>query len=320
VRAALYAERGRLCAGPLEDLPGALAAYEKACALAPDSVDHREALASVLAQQPGGRDRAMAELRGVIAADPIRPTAWRRLARLLRDAGREREADAGMALLRALGATTAAERASAPVRLGFAIGATRLEDALGERLREAFLAIAGDWAQALGELGAAGMDGVDPTIAHVARTWRAASAECVGPALSELGVAEFAAQAEALVWTSLGAAATIEARPEVRTFIDRVSGRALRRLRRGLGGVESAVLRRFDFVAWAHALRALALARAVDQCDGDLRTALGCARADVMRTDGAPLPDEADLAPFAAGLGTAQGLMALAVRAWLATL
>src|SRR4030095_9576122 len=199
-------------------------------------VELREALASVWAQQPDGRARAEAELCAVLALDPVRPSAWRRLARSLRESGREREAQRGVALLRAIGAATTAERESAPARLDCPIAAAQLEDPTGESLREAFLAIAGDWAQALGEPAATHGEGLDPTVARVARAWRTASAERVGPALAELDVAQFAAQAEALVWTSLGAAATIEARPEIRTFVDRVSGRALRRLRRGGGG------------------------------------------------------------------------------------
>jgi hypothetical protein len=39
-----------------------------------------------------------------------------------------------------------------------------------------------------------------------------------------------------------------------------------------------------------------------------------------MRVDGAPVPAEADLTPFATSPGTAQGLVAHAVRAWLASL
>jgi hypothetical protein len=129
-------------------------------------------------------------------------------------------------------------------------------------------------------------------------------------------VDRFASIAETLLWTALGAAASVDASPETRAVVDRFSARALRRLRRALAGVEPGALRRFDFVAWARALRGLALARAVDRCDGDLRAALECARAEITCGDGAALPVEADLTPIAVGAGIARELVSRAVCAW----
>lgn len=317
VRASLHAERGRLFAGPLEDITEATAAYERARALAPDRVELREALAAVWAQQPAMRDRAVAELIAVLAIEPVRPSAWRRLARLLRSAGRTREADLGMALLRALGAAAAAEREHAPERFALAIARPKLDDDFGQTLREAFRAIAGDWAEALGDVEEPVAANLDPVLGAISRAWRAACTDDLGPALATLAPDQLAAQAEALVWTALGAASTVEASRETRAVIDRLSGRALRRLRRGIGDVDPQQLRRFDFAAWTTSLRAAALATAVDRCEGDIRAGLCCARADALRASGEALAPEADLTPFALGAGTSRALVSLAVRAWV---
>lgn len=320
VRAALLAERGRLLAGPLEDLAGAIDAYRAALALVPEQCDVREAYASALAQTPDGRGAARREFERVLEIDPVRPSAWRRLSGLLREEGRDRDADRGQALLRAIGATTASEREAAPERLDFSIGAERLEDGLGERLREAALVVAGDWSEALGEASADAPASPEGALAPAAEAWSSVCAELAGPALARLGAERFAADAEALVWTSLGAAASVPASRETRAWIDRFPARGLRRLRRALGSVDEAALRRFRFADWACALRGLALARAVDRCNGDLRSALACARAEALRASGEALPAEADLTPLAVGAGVPREVVTRAVRAWLATL
>lgn len=322
VRAMLIAERGRLLAGPLEDVAGALEAYRRALELAPDDVAVREARAALLTHAPETRLEARSELLRVLEADPVRPSAWRRLGTLLRDAGAVRDADRGLALLVALGAATRAERELVPGRIDFPIDSDALDDPLAERLRDAVLSVAGDWAEALGG-GTAESAVMVPSggpIARCAAAWSATSSEVAGPALAQLAVDRFAATAEVLLWTAQGAAASVDASQDTRGFVDRFSARALRRLRRALAGLDPAELRRFDFVAWARALRGLALARAVDRCDGDLRAALECARAEVACSDGAALPDEADLTPIALGAGIARELVSRAVSVWIRSL
>lgn len=321
VRAALLAERGRLLAGPLEDVAGALDAYRRALELAPDDVAVREAWAGLLAHAPDTRNEARAELVRVLTADPVRPSAWRRLVTVLRDTDEALGAARGVALLVALGAATRAERETTPARLDFGIGADVLADPLAERLRDGALAVAGDWAEALGSTTeTAAVVASNGSIARCAAAWGVASAQLAGPALAQLPVDRFAATAETLLWTALGAAATVDASPETRAFVDRFSARALRRLRRALASVDPGALRRFDFAAWARALRGLALANAVDRCDGDLRAALECARAEVACGDGAALPVEADLTPIALGAGISRELVSRAVAAWLRAL
>ena len=321
-RAELLVERGRLLAGPLEDVPGALAAYRGARELAPDRLDVREAFGGLLALLPESQETAKAELCAVLRAEPLRATALRHLARLLRACGREREAASGMALLRALGATAPGERSAAPETLGFAIAGEQLAAATDEAMRAAILAVAGDWAEALPHAGdvTARSDGPDAAIAHMQAAWTAARHVIGGPALAALAPEAFARGAEALVGTALGTASSLVASRDALAVAERISGRAIRRLRRALGAIDAATLRRFDFDAWTAALRGLALARAVDRCDGDLRGALLCAQFAESPASTSLAPVEADLLPWVSGSGVAREVVGRAVQAWLDSL
>jgi predicted Zn-dependent protease len=321
-RAELLIERARLLAGPLEDVPGALSAYRRARELAPDRLDVREALGALLAQLPDSQDAAKAELCAVLRAEPLSATALRRLAQLLRACGRAHEAGGGMALLRALGATAPAERSAAPETLGFAISGERLANAPGEAMRDAILAVAGDWAEALphAEDVTARSDAPDAAIAHVQAAWNAALRVVGGPALAALAPAVFARGAEALIRTALGTASSLVASRDALAVAERISGRAIRRLRRALGASDAATLQHFDFDAWTASLRGLALAHAVDRCDGDLRGALLCAQFAESPARSSLAPVEANLLPWVTSSGVARDLIGRAVHAWLDSL
>ena len=321
-RAELLVERARLLAGPLEDVAGALDAYRRARELAPERLDVREALGGLLAQLPDSQADARTELCAVLRSEPLRTIALRRLAQLQRAGGAARDADRGMALLRALGAASPGERLAAPETLGFAIGGERLDAGTDEAMREAILTVAADWAEALpnADENAAQGDPPDASISHVHAAFCAAQRVLGGPALAVLSPDTFARGAEALVCTALGTASSLVASRDALAVAERMSGRAIRRLRRALGAVDADTLRRFDFDSWTAALRGLALARAVDRCDGDLRAALLCAQL-AESPAGTPLaPVEADLVPWVSGSCVARDLVARAVRAWLESL
>jgi hypothetical protein len=96
-----------------------------------------------------------------------------------------------------------------------------------------------------------------------------------------------------------------------------MSGRATRRLRRALGSLDAAALGRFDFDAWTASLRGLALANAIDACEGDLRAGLLCAQQLEMPA-GTPLsPVEVDLVPWIRDASAAREVVGRALRAWL---
>ena len=320
VRAELLFERARLLAGPLEDVAGALDAYREARELAPERLEVREALGALLAQLPESRDEAKAELGAVLRADPLRTTALRRMARLHHACGATRDADRGMALLRALGASSATEREAAPETLGFPIGADFLDEKTDEMLRQAILEIADEWAAALpqAEEASSPTGGLDASVAPLESAWFAARRALGGPALALLSPDAFARCAEALVGLALGTASSLVASRDALAVAERVSGRAIRKLRRALGDFGPEALRRFDFDAWTAAMLGLALARATDRSEGDLRAALLCAQLAESPPGTPPASAETDLVPWIAGSTLARDVVRRAVRAWVA--
>ena len=72
---------GRLRAGPLEDVAGAVEAYRRALALAPDLVEAEEALADLLVHVPAAWNEALERHRSLLARDPTRVASLRALLR-----------------------------------------------------------------------------------------------------------------------------------------------------------------------------------------------------------------------------------------------
>jgi len=99
-----------------------------------------------------------------------------------------------------------------------------------------------------------------------------------------------------------------------------ISRRSRRRLRRLLEEVSLDRIESVDFEAWRLEVRSLAAAIALDETDGDLRTAL----LDEIRSEVEPSPGdlspESDLTSLIRQAPRALGLVRLAVRSWLARL
>ncbi len=302
-RAELFFERGRLLAGPLEDVAGALAAYERALALAPERLEVREARAALLAQVPGRRDEALAELAAVLDVAPLRSDAIRRATRIAQARGDEPSARRGAALLRALGTASPLERDTAPTRIDLACAAAMPAlEATSEALRAAIVIAA-----PLLEAKVTGAQPADPPLADApsasarerdARTlWRDAARTLVGtPELLTLEPARLRTALEA----------TIAAARE--GVLGRDGTRAVRRL-------DGRVLQLVDLEAWRSALSARAWSRVADALDGDLRAVL----THIAAGAGAPeLCDDDDLTPWLADASDGLALLQALLRAWLA--
>jgi len=306
-RADLFFELGRILAGPLEDVTGALDAYRRARELAPARAEVREAYAALLAQVPERRREAITELGGLLSGDPLRAEALRRLARIADQGGDSRGAARGLALLRALGVASPPESEQAPAALDFAIAADdSLGDETSDALRRALLAAAPALESAVAVLGSA--PEVDPELQQIVRAWRAAGAELAGAGVLELGAEKLAATMRGLAGGDL-------------------AGKPRRQVARALRGIGQPELACFDFAEWRSSLRALALARAVDATGGDLRAALLAAIAASDAADGSlavlPRPElraQLDLRPWISGCAEARAVLERAVGAWIASL
>lgn len=303
-RAELCLELGRVLSGPLEDLPGALDAFDRACALAPARLDAREARAAVLAHLPGRCAEALAELALVLESAPLRTDAVRRAARLLAGRGDERGAARGLAILRALGVTSPLEHDTAPDRLDLACAAALPAlDGAAEELRQAAAALARLVAHPA--LEATPVDGTpadDGGAAPAAGTKGSAPAAWLGAARRLVGAPELLDLDASRLRGVLGA-----------MLADARAGRLGREGSRAVRRLEERILERVDLVAWGTALRTRAWAEAADALEGDLRSVLLAMAAG----RGAPEEPGLDLSPWLGEIPEALALLRALGQAWL---
>ncbi len=308
---------GRLRAGPLEDIEGAVAAYRHALELEPELREAREALAGLLVHRPDEWDEAEARHVELLREDPTRAASIRALARIARERGRQDEADCGLALLRALGAASPVERRVAPERLPFPLAMqAALDDPAWETLRLLVREAGPALAEALGASrrpeGAAG----DDPLRRFRDARLAATGELAAPALLPLPEDELRQVLRILARLS-HEEETVHGEAQLVNAIGNALGRRLRRrLRRVLGEMPLAALESVDVMAWRRALRDLGAAVAVDRTDGDLRAALCAMLAEESAAEISGLPEEADLTPWVRECDAARRLLARALEAW----
>jgi tetratricopeptide (TPR) repeat protein len=309
---------GRLRAGPLEDVEGAIAAYRRAVELAPDELELRAMLAQLLAHRPDDWREALAHLASVLSQAPTHLPCLRSALGIARSHAAA-AAPHGLALLRGLGAATPAELELAPTAFDLRLGGDAgLEDALSETLRQAVQALSDEIGQALeaprGPAPAPEGDG----FARFRAAVLAAEAELGAPGLLPLPSERVGDVLECLVALA-GDLDPATASGSVLNALSAALGRrARRRLRRLLEDVSPEAVRALDVDRWRSEVRALAAARAVDTTGCDLRTALltlVCERGDESPRD---IPDSVDLSPRVDACPEARSLLRCAVRAWLA--
>ncbi|MGI9432972.1 MAG: tetratricopeptide repeat protein, partial [Myxococcota bacterium] len=129
---------GRLLAGPLEDVEGAIAVYRGALESDPELEEAQDALADLLVHRSAHWDEAADRHRELLARNPARLASLRGLLRIARGRENPDRIAAGLSILRALGVATPDERIEAPARPPQASGARpSLGDPLSEAIRRA---------------------------------------------------------------------------------------------------------------------------------------------------------------------------------------
>ncbi len=322
-RAAALHQLGRLLAGPLEDVDGAVEVYRRASALDAGNRECREALADLLLHRPRHWDEAITRHRDLLAEDPARLASLRGLLRVARGRGNAAAASAGLVLLRALGAATAEEAREAPARLPFSIAA---KAALVDPSFELARRLAQEAAEELGEaLGGAQAHNTSGAAADAGARFRAAvtaaEGELSAPSLVPLSQPELASALTLLAELAAEVEAVSSADGTLVNALSRALGwRAKKRIKRALDGHAPDEVAALDFAAWRRSLRALASAVVVDRGECSLRDAF-VAWIQTDDTEGArTLPPEADLRVRISARPEARELLGLAVRAWLAGL
>jgi tetratricopeptide (TPR) repeat protein len=314
----VFDQLGRLRAGPLEDVDGAIQAYRRALELEPTRAATRGALAQLLSHRPGDWPEALRHHHAALSADPTLQASLRAVMRIAEGGGRPQAVAHGRAILRALGAASAAEPPDAPAALAHPLADPEaLDDALGETLRQLAQQAAREIGEALDSSPTPSVPlGAGPVVAFRAAAL-AAQGRLSAPALLPLPAAQ---QGEVL-----SIVASLVAEPDlvrgggalVNGLASALGRRARRRLRKLLEGISPAHLSRIDFAAWLAEVRALAAAVVLDETRGDLRTALlACVEGEAERPTDA-IPEAADLTPLVAAHAEARALLRRAVRVWL---
>jgi tetratricopeptide (TPR) repeat protein len=298
--ARIFHERGRLMAGPLEEVEEAVRCYERAVELDPGFSEAREPLSRLLTHI---RDRwrdAVRHHRALLAEHPTRRCSIRSLIEIARRRGDEESASFGLALLRALGAASPSEREEAPRELPQRISGTpRLEDETAEKLRSAVREIRRELAEALGvgseEVEAIRVESPARPLEHFQSALEGAEGELSAPCLRSLSSEDLAQLFRTLAALALDPAELPAGNP-VAERLERSVGRWTRRkLRRLLDGVEFEEIAALDADAWRQELGELTAALALDEVGGDLRTALIALAADDEESLEGDLGDEVDL-------------------------
>jgi tetratricopeptide (TPR) repeat protein len=309
---------GRLLAGPLEDVEGAIAAYERAIRLAPEATELRAALASLLSHRPERWRDALAQQRAVLERVPTHAPTLRAALRVAAGRHVPRALDDGLAILRALGVASPSELAVAPAALSTrAAGGGALDDPLHEKLRLVAEQTAREIGEALGHSGAAPAAPSGGPLAAFRAAAFAAEGRLSAPALLPLPTPELREVMLVVATLALDGADLHGSGRHVNALTAALGRRTRRGLRRLLEGVSLEALAAVDFAAWRSELRALAAAVALDETGGDLRTAFLALAAETSQR-AAQLPPTADLTPLVAASPEASGCLRRAIRAWLA--
>ncbi len=313
---------GRLRAGPLEDVEGAIAVYRSALESDPKLAEAQEALADLLVHRTDSWREAVERHRDLLEQNPVRLASLRGMLRVARGTQRDDATAAGLSVLRALGVATPDERIQAPGRPPRASAARpTLPDPLFESVRRIAIEAAPEIAEALG-VGAPAeptTDAADPVARFRARITDA-EGRLAAPALVPLQTSELG---EALLLVAQISSEVEELNGDgnlINALSQAMTRRARKRVRKALCEFSADDVAGIDWEAWRAELRALASATALDDGDAELRTAF-LAWLVVDDPDGArTIQPESDIRERVAARPEARALLSQVVRTWLEAL
>jgi tetratricopeptide (TPR) repeat protein len=313
----IHEQLGRLRAGPLEDLQGAVESYRSALALDADRMAPRAALAALLSHDPASWEEALEHQRAVLAADPTDASAIRVTLRVARSRRHDAAVAAGLHILCALGAAAPHEREEAPTGpVPLVPFEPTLEDTRFEKLRLVVRDAAREIAEALGAPSRPHPPETDDALAHFHAAALDARGRVTAPALLTLSSRELADVFELIATLVLDPDQVRGDGRLVNAFASSLGRRQRRRLRRILDGESVESLRAVDVESWRREVEALGAAVALHESAGDLRTALLALVRDAREAADADLPASADLGPLVATTPVARLLLRRIVLDW----
>jgi tetratricopeptide (TPR) repeat protein len=315
--AEVHEQLGRLLAGPLEDVDGAVLAYRRAIELVPERLSVRSALAELLSHRAGDAVEALSHLRPLLEANPADAACLRVALRIARTRGAD--ARPGIAILHALGQASTYEVDEAGRAADWRPSA---EPALADAHFETLRRLAGECADALASaIDASAPERRSHAAAPQGDAFRAArdraEGELAAPALVGLSADEAGAWLRLLASVLLDPDSVHGDGRRVNALASELGRRLRRRVKKLLEGTTLRSVSETDFAAWQRELRALAGARVLAAGTADLRGAL----VSLVREDAAGPPLEArdgdDIGARVAASPLALALLRRIVRDWL---
>jgi len=311
---------GRLLAGPLEDLDGAIQVYRHAVSIAPERLETRALLADLLALRPENIGEALGHHRALLDADPTRAPSYRSVVRMARDRGNEEAATNGLAIQAALGIALPGppDEKSGPLSLRLATR-EELADPLSEKLRLMAQAASHELAEALDGSEFSRPEAaanLDPALSFRSALL-AAEGRLAAPALLPLTDREVGEVMSLLAALAVDPDQVRGDGQLVNTLASALGRRTRRRLRRILNQTPLEAIEAVDFSAWRREVHALATAQALDGIGGDLRTALVSLIPAASDRSPRDLPPGVDLTALIEGCPEADALLRLTLEAWL---
>ncbi|MEM7408627.1 MAG: tetratricopeptide repeat protein [Myxococcota bacterium] len=316
----VYEQLGRLRAGPLEDLAGAVLSYRRAIELAPDRLEARAALAELLSHRPGDWEEALEHHRRVLSVEPTHAGCLRVALRIARGRSDPSLVATGVGIQRALGVASAYEgEEAAQGAAPFVSREPRLRDRRFEILRQLAVEAAPEISTALGAARPAAPSSPGDPAAAFRNRMLEVQGELSAPALLTRSSQEVGEAMRLVVALALEPEHVRGDGQLVNALSGALGKRRRRKLRRLLG--ENASPQDFagvDFAEWHIELRALAAAEALRRETTTLRTAIVALAAEEYDT--ADLEGETHLAPRVEDDAVARAFVRRVVDDWLGRL
>jgi tetratricopeptide (TPR) repeat protein len=317
---------GRLLAGPLEDVEGAVAAYRRAIVVDPELRDSRIALAELLAHRPECWNEAIEQHRDLLREEPVRIGSIRALLRISHGRGSDLGVATGLAVLRALGAATPEERIQSPAQPPVSpANPPCMSDPVWEAARRIAQEAAHEIGDALGSGDGPGSSESDTSepMARFRAAVLAAEGELSAAAIAPLSTPELGSIIRLVAQLALEVPLSGTEGDRWNALSSSLSRRARRRVRKALGEIDAAAIASIDFEAWRAELRGMASARVLESTDIEFRLALTSWLQPAEGGDGdtaEAIPPEADVSQLVADRPEALALLRSVVNAWVEAL
>jgi tetratricopeptide (TPR) repeat protein len=317
----LLQQLGRLLAGPLEDVEGAVEVYRRAVELDPEHVELRVTLAQLLSHRSEDWRVALAQHVAALQRDPMHPASLRAVLRLAGERGADPAVADGLCLLTALGIASPEERERAAPHFAARIDDEGLADPVGEAVRRALQNVASEIGAALdAPPDGPQLDAPQDSVAAFRAAALSAEGELAAPGLLPLATPELSEVVSCVATLALQPDAVQGSGATLNALAATLGRRARRRVKRELHEISLEQIASLDFDVWRSDLRALAAARTLNDRRAELRTALvalACAASDRSTHEIAPT---ADLTHLLATCPEALRLLRRVVGTWLAEL